>query len=303
MATNYDKTATLDIASPDMNQAKFLLNLFDKIAVRVGSDKGSPVYVRGDFEDYGSSYIPLSLGLVGGVNIIQKSYYNNDIDGGKSEDLISQGGNYVFLATAEKILLSSTSPNDSLTGTGANSIKISGLDSAYNEILETVNLNGSNSIQTVNSFLRVNKVEVISAGALQRNAGTITLVSSISLNTVSEIPLDTVGNGVSVDRQGVYTSPRGKTTVITSSHYSLSKRRGVSGTKEVEFRALKISNNIRKELFTLSTRSDSSIYKNSSIYVLNEMEDILFSSISYTGNSRVSGKFDAIEFDNLTFGL
>lgn len=68
---------------------------------------------------------------------------------------------------------SSSDANDTSAGTGARTIKIVGLDSNYEEIEETITLNGQTKVETTNSFLRVNDVVIVTAGSGETNAGTI----------------------------------------------------------------------------------------------------------------------------------
>lgn len=69
----------------------------------------------------------------------------------------------------------SDSVNDTAAGTGARTVFISGLDSNYDVISETVTLNGTSAVQTVRSYLRVNSFLIMSAGSGKTNAGSITL--------------------------------------------------------------------------------------------------------------------------------
>ena len=42
----YDKTSRPQVANEDLEQAKFLKTLLDKIAVRIGNEQGSPLYTQ-----------------------------------------------------------------------------------------------------------------------------------------------------------------------------------------------------------------------------------------------------------------
>lgn len=60
-------------------------------------------------------------------------------------------------------------------GTGARSVVIEGLDGNYNEISETVFLNGATPVVLVNDYLRVNNAYVDESGSGLVNAGLITI--------------------------------------------------------------------------------------------------------------------------------
>lgn len=77
----------------------------------------------------------------------------------QTENIISSGGlniNYPFLSVAQKVFVASANIGDSFTGTGAKQIVVGGLDANYLHISETINLNGTTPVQSVNNFLRIN---------------------------------------------------------------------------------------------------------------------------------------------------
>ena len=98
--------------------------------------------------------------------------FNADIDD-SLETVWSEGGLYSYLTSASVLKISSASANDASAGTGARTITISGLDGSYNEISESVTLNGQTAVNTTNSFLRVFRMIVDTAGSGGQNAGKI----------------------------------------------------------------------------------------------------------------------------------
>ena len=108
---------------------------------------------------------------------------------------------YVYPTSASTMTLVSTSASDNT----AASILISGLDANFNPISETLFLNGTTGVTTVNSYLRVNSLVMASAGTSQvTNVGTITLKQSS--NTVAQI-----NAGIGKSQSTVYTVPNGYT--------------------------------------------------------------------------------------------
>lgn len=98
--------------------------------------------------------------------------FNADIDD-SLETIWSEGGLYSYLTSASVLKISSASANDASAGTGARTITISGLDGSYNEVSESVTLNGQTAVNTTNSFLRVFRMIVDTAGSGGQNAGKI----------------------------------------------------------------------------------------------------------------------------------
>jgi len=97
---------------------------------------------------------------------------NNTV--GQANETIWIGSNqYSFPTSASVLKVSSSSANDAAAGTGARTIQIQGLDANYEAVSETVSLNGQTAVNTTNSYLRVNKMIVLTAGSGGTSAGFI----------------------------------------------------------------------------------------------------------------------------------
>jgi hypothetical protein len=125
---------------------------------------------------------------------------------------------YTYITSASTLTLVSSSASDDTTA----KILISGLDSNFNPISETLALNGLTGVTTVNSYFRVNSLLMTSPGTSQTtNAGTITLKQSS--NIVAQI-----NAGIGKSQSAVYTVPAGYTfyldlaEVNTSNSYTSS---------------------------------------------------------------------------------
>jgi len=122
------------------------------------------------------TYEPFELqvarGQITGHKTLFKFGINGDV-GTSVETVWGQGGTYAYPASATVMKISSSNANDAAAGTGARTISISGLDANYNEISETVTLNGQTEVNTVNSYLRITRMFVVTAGSGETAAGTI----------------------------------------------------------------------------------------------------------------------------------
>jgi len=106
---------------------------------------------------------------------------------------------YTYITAASTLTLVSTSASDNTSA----SVFISGLDSSFNIITETLFLNGVTGVTTVNSYFRVNSMTLVSAGSSQTtNVGTITLKQSS--NVIAQI-----NAGISKSQMSIYTVPAG----------------------------------------------------------------------------------------------
>lgn len=111
------------------------------------------------------------------------------------EGLSPSGGNYPFPSSALQMTVVSSSASDN-----AISILISGLDINFNPISETLALNGTTNVTSVNSYYRINNVSVTNG----TNVGNITLKNS------SVLYAEIIAN-VGQTEMSVYTVPAGFT--------------------------------------------------------------------------------------------
>ena len=93
------------------------------------------------------------------------------------------------------------------TGADATSlITINGLDANYNQISETIKLNGTTAVTTVKSYFRINSMSVASGAP----TGNITLKDTSDTTLYAEIA---AGNGRTL--MGIYTVPAGYTFYLS----------------------------------------------------------------------------------------
>jgi hypothetical protein len=141
---------------------------------------------------------------------------NNALVGNSLETIWAEGGLYSYLTEATVLKVSSSSTNDTSAGTGARTVQLYGLDGDYNEINELVTLNGQTPVNTTQSFLRINRMVVRSAGSGGVNAGVIyagtgTVTTGVPANVYASV------NGVTGANQSLmalWTVPAGYTAYI-----------------------------------------------------------------------------------------
>ena len=150
-----------------------------------------------------------------------------DIDTNTVPEVVwTNGGDYTLPDTAEILGVVSSSPRDDadspVTGVGASSVTITGLDENYNEVSFGVVLNGTSSVNTSpQKFVRVNKVEVHKINSLAADSASTTGVVGrgsnegvISVfNSHSYLGIIPAGKGVS--QSTLYTVPAGNTAYLT----------------------------------------------------------------------------------------
>ena len=122
-------------------------------------------------------------------------------------------GVYVYPTAAVQMTVSSSSINDTAAGSGMRQVLIQGLDSNYNEISETITLNGQTPVTTVNSYLRIQGTGMrgSAAGASGTNEGIIYIgVGAVAVGVPTTI-YNLISIGDSSSHSGFFTIPAGNT--------------------------------------------------------------------------------------------
>jgi len=133
--------------------------------------------------------------------------------------VISQTGAYQTPLAVVTLEVLSTNANDNATGSGAQEVTIVGLDSSYEEITVTAELNGTTAVTVGSDLLRLYRWYVSRSGTYatstaSSHAGDLTIQVSgggLIWDTIPSFPIP-VGQSVI----GVYTIPKGKTGYLLS---------------------------------------------------------------------------------------
>jgi len=168
---------------------------------------------------YDHTDLAISRGHTLGYRTLYKFGYNPDVDT-TEETVWGNAGDYIWLDNAVTMFVSSTSANDSGTGIGARTILIQGLDEDYNEIEETITLNGQTQVATQLSYLRVYRSFVTLAGSNEGTSGVIYIGSS---GATGGVPNSSVYASISVGNQtqiAAYTVPAGHTLYIDEINFT-----------------------------------------------------------------------------------
>jgi hypothetical protein len=146
---------------------------------------------------------------------------------GTSNETIWIGSSlYTFPAAASILKVSSSSANDAAAGTGARTIQIEGLNAAYEPVVETVILNGQTEVNTTNSYLRVNKMIVLTAGSGGTSVGNIYAGTGTVTAGVPAVVVNQTGILSNESESAFYTVPAGFTAYIT--RWTLSSGNGTA---------------------------------------------------------------------------
>lgn len=186
----------------------------------------------------GNFFVDVARGLVDGHTAVRKFGRNDDIDTTSDpEDIWAGGGDRVYLTSAETIDVASTSANDDAAGTHARTVVLQGLNSAYEPISETITLDGTSTVTSSNSYLRINRAYVASTGNQDNsNDGDITFDPTTSGSGSRQA---FIGSGDGQTLIAHYTVPAGRTAYMVGGQLSITSSSGSSGVKEGQARLWK----------------------------------------------------------------
>ena len=148
------------------------------------SSPGDPAPV-GQYSDYWHN---LRVGNIPNLSLFSKFGRNPSASG--ASDVWAGSGIYTGqprTGSPETVTITSSSAADvNTSGTGAWTVEFTGLKTATSTAYETetVNLNGQNLVTSANTWWRVNRAIVTSAGTGQANAGVITIAHTTTTTNI-----------------------------------------------------------------------------------------------------------------------
>jgi hypothetical protein len=154
------------------------------------------------------------------------------------EDVWEGGGDYTGHPvgfTPETVDVFSDTGFDNGDAEGAHTVRLSGLtDTGATEYTtEDITLNGVTPVTSVNTWWRINRVLVLTAGANAQNEGTITVRSTTTTANVFASMLP----GYNQTLIGAYTVPHKKNLIVKRMRCSMSRANGAAGSATITFRA------------------------------------------------------------------
>ena len=242
--------------------------------------------------------IEVSAGRVPGTKSVNKFGHNDNAQSG--DDVWGGDGRYTFFPTiARPMDIHSTSANDDSGNVGAMQVVCYGLDENWEEISETVVMNGVSNVNLVNEYIRMFRAFVIECGTADTNSGDITV--EIQGNDSVAI---FIGAGAGQTQHAIYTIPAGKTGYFVKGYVGMSNsnKNGEDGT----FRWYARLNNgqqsawlVKGEIGLVNIGSSFFIYQyGTPSGPLPEKTDIRINLIEASATLQTVGAFDIILEDN-----
>lgn len=236
------------------------------------------------------------LGLREGINPFLKFGYNEDVSSSGEEVIAHFGGTFTPLSTATTLTVVSSSANDvATTGTGARSLFIQGIDSDRRYQFEFVNLNGTSSVVTSNTWLGVNRIVVFSSGTGQTNEGDISCTATVGGSNQASIPA-----GTGVTQQAIYHNQDGHIGLIRRVSINVLKLSGGAIPRVNIFINVwnpKITNTVYTvRRFKLDTSVSNDLERTYDIPIKLDPTDVVWLSATSTQNSTaIDAEIDIVE--------
>ena len=238
-------------------------------------------------------WLAVAKGDFTGYTNISKFGANPSVKSGGWETLWEGSTLYPWPTAAETLDIVSSSTNDDLVGTGARTIEIQGLDASWNLQTVTYDMDGTTTVTTAESFRRVFRARVVTAGTLEANSGTITITNTTTGDTLAIIGVNVTGNGQTL--MACYTIPAGKTGYIININFSSAK------DNEHRFKLLTRDNTVTNAAWNVkeyaSARGGFNEWRKYAINKVTEMTDIDLQAIA-SAASAANGGFELILIDN-----
>ena len=232
-------------------------------------------------------FIEVSRGNVSGTSAINIPALSDSIGRTSFEDIWEVGGNLTYATSAENLEVVSDNVNDTSAGSGARTIFLTTLDDNFDELSQSITLNGTTPVSVPGTHMRFQTAIVFTAGGTNANTGTITIRVASAGATRSIIKPNL---GRTFNSQ--YTVPSNKSVVLSQAVILTSKN------DDVVVRPF-----FRPSDGTFFSGAKIPAYQRSTVLIINagglfpEKTDITFRAISTNVNTSVTCNLQLLLFE------
>ncbi len=194
-----------------------------------------------------------------------------------------------LLTAVDTMDITSTSAQDGVAGTGALTLLVDGLDVNFDPQFEIITMNGLTAVTTVNSYIRLQGMIVISSGSSRFNVGNISANTTTAPNSTQSFLIA----GESLARDGAFTVPSGKVLLINNQEVNGAEL--VGSSPKIEYR-LRIIPPVGNTLITVTDRIMKTDVQNSLFipqpvtFPIGEKRDLFLTGMSDTNNGEMRAR-------------
>lgn len=241
----------------------------------------------------------VALGQRAGETTWNKWGYNSDVDLAAAETIWSVGGLFTRLTAASGMTVVSSSTNDTVGGTGAESIIVYSVDANNVAQLNVVTLNGTTPVVVPTgtmTFLGINRASIYLAGSGGINAGDITMTATTGGTTQSVIP-----TGEGSTQHAFFFVQAGHTALLDWLHLNVVKPSGQNPVVTVKGWVTSLVSGARYEVLRLVV--DTSVQniielRPAQPFIVAEKSLLEFEASTDKNDTQVSARFSFIEAIN-----
>ncbi len=257
----------------------------------------TPYVSQTQYGKYENFALQVSRGQIQGHRNVTVFGFNPDVDA-TQVSVWPLPSLITFPAAALQMTVSSTSASDTSAGTGARTIVVQGLDANYNEISETVTMNGQTAVTMVKSFLRVNYAYVETAGSGNSAAGDIYIGTGTVTAGVPATVYDIIKFDYNNTTTGSYTVPADYTAYVSQGLFSAGQ---AGGSNQIQGRLLtRGTNNIRMTAAITTLNNGVADYVFEYPLAVPEKTTIEATAIGSSSNNACSSMFILVLIKNST---
>jgi hypothetical protein len=203
-----------------------------------------------------------------------------------------------FPSTALQMTVSSASADDTSNGTGARTIVVEGLNASYNEVSETVTMNGQTAVTMTTALIRVNYAYVLTAGSGNSAAGDIYIGTGTVTAGVPATVYDVIKFDYNTTITGSYTVPAGHTAYVSQGLFSAGQ---AGGSNQVQGRLLsRGTDNIRRTAAVTSINNGVADYTFEYPLAIPEKTTLEATAVGSSNNNACSSMFILLLIKNET---
>lgn len=210
-------------------------------------------------------------------------------------------GNSVTISTTETdaaTVSGATLSGGGTTETGAFTVQVTGLDTNGAALQETVTLEGTNAVNTAGSFLRVNKLEVLTAGSGGTNAGIVYAGTGAVTSGTPATKYAFIAIGLNLTNTAVYTVPADKKLLISKIHlHPLTNQvlgTGTTTTVELDIHAV---GGLKKVINKWVVMEGDVVHDFDPVLIVDEQSDVIVRAAKGATTMNLTVQIDGILID------
>lgn len=231
-----------------------------------------------------------------GIGHINK--FGRNVAVATTDEVIWDGSTATWAApTAARVhAVVSADPNDDVGDNGATAVQVYGLDPNYNEIDESIAMNGTTPVNTTNSYRMIHRMIVTAAGSTGANEGIIKATAASDGTITAQI---NAGNNQTL--MAIYMIPGDKTGFITNYYATVNKDAtpGTAASANIEVWIKPFGSVYQlKHVLGVNTAGTSSLTHHFGIDMHVDSKSIILMEADPEAAMDVSAGFDVILVDN-----